>query len=284
MASVDFKITQRIEQAYARAIRKLIVPAFPAQRPDQSLEDWLAEIAQLSERRDIADAAAFIAGQMARWVNVVNARGWREASARAQRSQMLYRLLEKELQGPVGVRLRRIVKDNASYITKIPREISEKLTADIAHAQQAGLRPKAIERMMRERFPKMTRNRIRLIARTESMKASAALTESRADELGLPAYEWITSRDSRVRPSHRNLDGVIVLYSDPPAPEALIGQRSTLGRGHAGCFPQCRCPQAPLLTLDDVRWPHRVHRHGSIVMMTRVEFANWSGLRERRAA
>jgi len=199
----------------------------------------LAEVARISERRDIADAAAFIAGRMGMWINSVNQRTWREAAARSTRSRMLHQLLQRELQGPVGELFRQLVKDNAQYITRIPREISEHLTEHIAKAQQAGARPETIAKFMRERFPAMTKNRIRLIARTETIKASSALTQARSEELDIPAYEWLTSQDSRVRKSHRKMQGVIVLYNDPPSPEALVGEKSTLGHYHAGNAPNC---------------------------------------------
>lgn len=284
MAKTDFTLPRRIEQMYQGAIRRLIVPEIPKKQPDQTFEQWLAYIAGISERRDIADAAAFIAARMVRWVNVLNARSWREASAQAQRSRMLHGLLMREMKGPVGDRVLELVRENAKYITRIPREVSEHLTHDILRMQQAGSRPETIARLMRQRFPKMTASRIRLIARTESMKASASLTEARSEELKIPGYVWRTSRDSRVRPSHRHMDNVIVLYNDPPSPEALIGERSTLGKYHAGNAPNCRCPQLPLLTLDDVKWPHRVYRRGHIDYMSRMQFADFSGLRERRAA
>jgi SPP1 gp7 family putative phage head morphogenesis protein len=280
----DFTVTRRIELEYQRLIRRLMLSSIPQRKPDVSFEQWIAELAAVSERRDVADAAAYVAGEMGRWVNVLNARTWREAATRAQRSSMLHRLLQREMAGPVGIALRRIVDENAAYISSIPRKVAQQLTGEIAEAQQAGARPEAIAKMMRHRFPQLTRTRINLIARTETMKASAALTQARAEHLGLPCYEWLTSEDTRVRPSHKNMEGVIVFYDDPPSPEALIGEKSTLGRGHGGTFPNCRCPQSPLLTLDDVKWPHRVHRNGRIMSMTRIAFRNLSGMKERTAA
>jgi SPP1 gp7 family putative phage head morphogenesis protein len=279
-----FDIPNRIEEMYRRAIRRILIPEFHRKPEEQSYTDWLREIASISERRDVADAAAYIAGQMVNWVNVKNAQTWREAAMRAQRGQMIYRLLQRELRGVIGDRVRDLVRENATLITRIPNEIAERLTADIAKAQQAGERPEAIEKYMRTMFPRMTKNRIRLIARTESMKASTALTQARSEELELPAYVWMTSHDSRVRDSHRNMDGVIVLWRDPPSPEALIGERSTLGHYHVGDCPNCRCTPIVILTLDDVQFPARVYSYGRIKYMMMDEFSRLTRIRERRAA
>jgi SPP1 gp7 family putative phage head morphogenesis protein len=282
--AAGFNLPRRIEMAYQSAIRRLILPAFHPKPPEQSYEDWLAEVARISERRDIADAAAFIAGRMCAWVNVQNQRTWREAAARSTRSRMLHQLLQRELQGPVGELFRQLVKDNAQYITRIPREISEHLTEHIAKAQQAGTRPETIAKFMRERFPAMTKSRIRLIARTETQKASAALTHARADDLNIPFLIWETSQDARVRKSHRNLQGVLMQFADPPQPEQLIGERSTLGHGLPGEFPNCRCYAHVVLTMEDISWPAKMYANGRLFRITRAEFKRRFNLEEREAA
>jgi len=284
---VDFGIPRRIELEYQAAIRKLIVPEIPKKTEDMSFQEWLQTLARISERRDIADAAAHLAGQMVLWVNVVNARTWRAASARSQRSAMLYRLLQREMSEPVGRLYRDLVRENAQYISSVPADVASHLTGEIASAQQAGARPETISRMMRIRFPELTGSRIQLIARTETMKASSALTQVRSEELNLPFYIWITSMDGRVRPSHRNLNGVVIPWNDPPSPEDLIGVRSSLGHYHSGNCPNCRCTQIVVLTLDDVFQfgpVARVYNQGRIVNMGRAQFVRFSGLREERAA
>lgn len=284
---VDFTIPRRIELQYQAAIRKLLVPELPKKSEEMSFDEWLQALARMSERRDIADAAAFLAGQMIEWVNVVNARTWRVASARSQRSAMLYRLLQDEMRGPVGLAYRNLVRENAEYISSIPAVVARHLTGDIARAQQAGARPETVAKMMRHRFPELTSSRIELIARTETMKASSALTQVRSEALNLPFYIWITSEDGRVRPSHRNLNGVVIPWNDPPSPEALIGQRSSLGHYHSGNCPNCRCTQIVVLTLDDifgVKATARVYAHGQIANMGRAQFARFSGIQEERAA
>lgn len=279
-----FEIPRRIEEQYQRAIRRILLPEIPKKEPEESIQDWLKKLAGISEKRDLADAAAWIAGQMVRWVAADNEKSWRAASAKAQRSRMLYRLLQQEMAGPVGVKVRSIVEENARLISRIPLEVSERLTADVLKMQQAGARPETVMRFLRERFPSMAKWKIKVIGRTETAKASTALTRARAEELDLPFYVWETSRDTRVRPSHKNLQGVLIAFDDPPQPEALIHEHSTLGKGAPGEFPNCRCHPRVVLTLDDVTWPVRMYASNRINYITREQFRNRYGVTEERAA
>lgn len=279
----EFSLPRRIEQEYSTAIRRMLERAFPVKRTEQSWEEWLAGIAAISERRDLANAAGFLARKMVQWVNVVNARSWREAASRSQRSRLLYQLLQREMSGKTGETVRRIVRDNAQFISSVPRKISEELTGEILRAQQRGLRPEAIAKMIRQRFPQVMKSRIQLISRTESSKASTALSRARAEELDLPAYRWQTVQDTRVRASHRNMNGVVVFWNEPPSPERLVNERD-YGKYNAGDTFNCRCVPVSVLTVDDLKFPCRVFHGGAIRYMTRTEFMRVSGIRERRAA
>ena len=98
-----------------------------------------------------------------------------------------------------------------------------------------------------------------------------SFNKSRARSAGLHWYVWQTCQDSKVRPSHQNLQGVIVNYNEAPNAELLIGN----GPGkkhHAGTGKGCRCYDAPLVMASDVHWPARVHYQGKIRIMTLKEF------------
>jgi SPP1 gp7 family putative phage head morphogenesis protein len=141
----------------------------------------------------------------------------------------------------------------------------------IAESQREGVRPETIAKQLRERVPQLTRSRAALIARTEVAKATTGLTEARSEEMGIGWYLWSTSRDSRVRPSHRKMQNVLVAWNDPPSPELLIGEKS-VGRYHAGEIYNCRCDAQPAVTLDVFKWPMKVYSRGRIQYMTRAKF------------
>jgi SPP1 gp7 family putative phage head morphogenesis protein len=281
-----FSPKKKLEQEYASNIGKILKRVLPPLRPkEQTLQEWLAAIAARSQQKDIWEASDWLARKMVAETEKQNYTTWREAAAKSSQSQKLYRLLQKEMQGQTGITVRKLITENAAYIRSIPLLQATKLTEEISRATQRGARPETINKMMRTRFPQLLRSRVKLIARTETAKASAALTKARCSELNIDWYVWLTSRDVRVRTSHKNMNGVLVPWSEAPSPEALVGEDSTLGHYHSGECPNCRCTQRVVLTLDDVQFPVRVYWHGKIQQMNKQEFkAIAGGLEERIAA
>jgi hypothetical protein len=269
----DFGATKRLQKEYEKGIRQIVRCAIPVKLPEQTLEQWLASIAAKSQESDIQEASDYLARRMVAQTNILNARTWREAAARSQHSRKLYGLLQKEMQGITGSRVTALVRENAALIRSIALEAAVTLTGEVTKAQQMGARPATVAKMLRTRFPELLRSRVNLISRTETQKASTALTQARCEELGVDFYVWETSQDGdRVRASHRNMQGVLIPWHTPPSPEALIGERSTLGSYHAGACPNCRCTQYVVLSVDDIAWPRRVYWNGSITMMDKQRF------------
>lgn len=267
----DFGATKRLQKEYEKGIRQIAKRAIPVKLPEQTLEQWLAAIAARSQEQDIQEASDFLAKRMISWTNVLNARTWREAAARSQHSRKLYSLLQKEMAGITGSRVTALVRENAALISSLPLEAALTLTGEVARAGQAGARPGTIAKMMRQRFPELLRSRVNLISRTETQKASTALTQARCEELGVDFYVWSTSDDIRVRDSHKLMNDVLVPWHTPPAPELLAGERSQ-GHYHAGQIFNCRCTQLPMLHHDDLTWPRRVYWNGQVSMMDKQRF------------
>lgn len=109
-----------------------------------------------------------------------------------------------------------------------------------------------------------------LIARTETAKLQTVILESRATSLGSKVYEWLASNDSRTRPSHKEMNGVIVFWNFS---KPLLDNM----RGHAGEFPNCRCSPEPMFDKDDFdKHGYKVYdyRKDSIIIMTKSELLN----------
>ena len=268
----SFSPTQRLEKAYEQGIKQIVHRVLTPKHPEQTLDQWLAELAERSQQEDIQRASETLAERMTKWVNVGNQKTWREAAARSMKSQKLFSLLEKEMQGATGDAVRRIIQQNAQLISSIPLEAAQKLTDEVTKAQQRGARAGTIAKMMKARFPELVRSRVNLIARTESAKTSLALTQARCEELNIDFAEWGTSEDVRVRPSHKLMDKVIFPWNDLPSPEALAGEKSTLGTYGPGGCPNCRCVVYPILSLEDIKFPARVYHGGSIHQMNKQDF------------
>ncbi len=268
-----FDLPRRIERAYRAAINKIVGRVLTPKLPQETLEQWLGKIAERSRQEDIREASELLARQMVAAADSSNQKTWRSAAAKWSGGRRLYRLLQQELQGtPLGAKVQTIIRENAAYISSIPLEAAQTLVDEVTKAQQAGARPSTIAKMTRARFPALLKSRVNRLARTEVSKASEALTQSRAELVGSPGYVWLTSKDVLVRSSHKHMEDVIILWNDPPAPEALVGEKSTLGKYHAGCAPNDRCTQEVILDIDDVSWPHKVYSNGAIKRMTRAEF------------
>lgn len=85
----------------------------------------------------------------------------------------------------------------------------------------------------------------KLIARTETAKLQTAILENRAVDIGGVVYKWRASHDKRTRPSHREMDNVIVFWKQQkPLRDNM--------RGHAGEFPNCRCTPQPIFDESDL--------------------------------
>jgi len=81
--------------------------------------------------------------------------------------------------------------------------------------------------------------RAKLIARDQTQKTNAAITQVRNQNLGITEYVWLAHHDDRTRPSHRANDGKTFSWDKPP--------KET---GHPGRDINCRCGSKAILNFD----------------------------------
>ena len=223
----------------------------------------LARYAATKEFQRLCEQAA---SQTATMLAVGQMRSWRAAAMASARGRRLFLALRKELKTKrIGGQIRQIVDANSQLIKTVPHNLAERFSRMAAETQYAGKRPDELLEIFKKMAPHLTDVEARRIARTESAKAATALVEARANAFGLGLYIWDTVDDQRVRDSHRNMEGVICAWNDPPNPEALAGEENVYGSYHpAGIF-NCRCVPLPVVDLLDIKFPARVHNHGTIV-------------------
>ena len=197
---------------------------------------------------------------------------WRMAARENSNGRVIYDALRKELQGSVGGLVALEINRNAEIIKSLPLDIARQVTNYISDESIKGRRAGDIAGDILRKFSGMTRNKAALIARTEVSKTSTALTQARCENIGLDWYRWRTSEDSRVRDSHRLMDGVLVKWTNPPSPERLEGLKNPPAPYHPGNIYNCRCYPGPVVNLDNVKWPAKVFSSGIITMMTRSQF------------
>ncbi|EDB6599538.1 hypothetical protein AHR24_22665 [Salmonella enterica subsp. diarizonae] len=151
--------------------------------------------------------------------------------------------------------MEKAVSDNVDLITSIHTNFIHDIGAAVFDNMKDGGRHENLIDLIKERG-EVTRNRARFIARDQTSKLNADLTEVRNVALGLDLYEWGGTGDERERDSHFVLNGMLCKYSDPTVYSDDGGKtwkkRSTIGAfiGKPGEDYQCRCLALPYVSWD----------------------------------
>lgn len=158
-------------------------------------------------------------------------------------------------EGAIKPEMEKAVRDNVDLITSIHTDFIHDIGAAVFDNMKDGGRHENLIDIIKERG-NVTRNRARLIARDQTSKLNADLTEARNVALGLDLYEWGGTGDERERDSHFVLNGMLCKYSDPTVYSDDDGKtwkkRSTIGAfiGKPGEDYQCRCLALPRVSWD----------------------------------
>jgi SPP1 gp7 family putative phage head morphogenesis protein len=264
-----FHRPRRLEISFQNALDKLMRSWITLPKSAE-LESIIAYLSNGGGERFIA-AAQGLARGMVTAVAVENAASWREAAAKSSQGARIYNLLRNEMAGPVGTKMRGLVAQHATLIRSIPQDLAQDVASQIATRQMRGERADVIARDISKRFPNIIKSRVATLARTQVSVTAESITRVRAERLGAGWYQWLSSEDSRVRPSHRKMDKVLCAYDDPPSPEALDGEKSVV-KYAAGCIWNCRCTGVPIIDLDEVSWPAKVYAGSNITRMSRAKF------------
>lgn len=127
---------------------------------------------------------------------------------------------------------------NVQLIKSISSQYLDKVQNAVTQAVVNGKPNKDLVQQIKD-IGKTTEKRAIFIARDQSSKLNAALTQARHEDVGIKKYMWSTSLDERVRDSHADKEGQIFEYANPPA-----------DTGNPGHDFNCRCVAIPVL--DDV--------------------------------
>lgn len=132
------------------------------------------------------------------------------------------------------------VADNVDLIKTIPRRfhasLRERLEQELVDAPFDKQR---LTQLLQKEFKSSGYN-LRRIARDQTSKTIGGLTEIRHRQLGIEGYEWVTSQDERVRPTHVANSGQMFSWASPP-----------IDTGHPGQDIQCRCVAVPVILQRD---------------------------------
>jgi len=267
---------------------------WPQFQPITNPFDILLKLRSIANSRQFNEYAQAAATHMVGEVRKENDQHWRTASAEIhfKKAQQIHEALKKELSTtPRGAVVQEIIEKNATLIKKdIPADTAKRISETARDMTFQGKRSDEIAEEIKKDLPKITEGRIKLIARTETSKASTALSEARARALNLNWYIWRTSEDGAVRASHKLMDDVLISWDDPPDPESLAlaagimekrGNKSyppvSVGKYHAGNVFNCRCYPENVVSIDIIDFPHKVYTNGVIQRMTKAQFEEIAG-------
>jgi SPP1 gp7 family putative phage head morphogenesis protein len=177
-------------------------------------------------------------------VNQRNLTAWRKHAAAMSAA------LRLELStAPVGEALQALLAAQVDLITSLPwdaaRDVQEASTDALLTSARYPEREAEIEAALARAHPdwieRKLRTRATLIARTETARSASVLVQARAEHIGANEYEWLTSGDWKVRPSHRRLNHSRQRWDDPPLSDAPDYH------SHPGQIFNCRCVALPIL-------------------------------------
>ncbi|CAM0007689.1 head morphogenesis [Vibrio phage K367 g1] len=103
------------------------------------------------------------------------------------------------------------VKDNVRLIKSIPDQYLTQVESIVLGNMRAGMRPSAINQQLQDQFG-VTERRARVISRDQVSKASNGLAKKRMESSGFKYFQWIDSKDSRVRSRHKHIANKVTKY------------------------------------------------------------------------
>lgn len=277
MIMSKWTIKRRTELAYQRAITKLLEDCYFISVTALSSGNLVDKINDYVESKAFDEFVSAVAGTMVSNLFGDIGKSWREAARLDSNGRLIYDLLMDDLSGQRGDRIRQIVADNAKLIRSLPQSVADDVTAYVMRETLKGRRSEDIEKDLYKLFPRRSKARAKLIARTETAKAQSALLRSDCELVGAEYYIWRSTHDVRTRTAHSHMDGIICNWNDPPNPERLFRENKVkpYGEYHPGETFNCRCYAVPLVSQYQlIENTYRMHQHGRIIRVTKAELLN----------
>lgn len=143
------------------------------------------------------------------------------------------------------------VEENVGLIKSLPQETLTEMQNIVSQGFKTGKSVTSIVGDIRNTYG-IKKSSARLLARDQLGKLNSQLTRQQQTDAGVSEYVWSTSKDSRVRDSHRSLDGKTFKWSDPPV---VTPPGKPVRRCHPGEDYQCRCVALPVFDISTIDIP-----------------------------
>lgn len=157
----------------------------------------------------------------------------------------------RDIEVPLDPNLAEQLKD--AYTTNLEMYINDwhqtqvlRLKKKVAQNVQQGFRAEnLIQGIQSERA--ISYNKAKFLAKQETSLMVSKYRQIRYEEVGVRKYMWSTSRDVRVRPDHKELQGKIFDFNQPP-----VTDHATMARNNPGEDYGCRCVAIPVLSTHNM--------------------------------
>lgn len=173
------------------------------------------------------------------------------------------------------------VKKNIKHINVIEPELSEEQTNEIAGTYTENMKGYVIKDFAQERIPEMRRKiqelvlkgyrtdkvqellqkeygiaarKAKFLAQNETAIMLSEYKKVTYKEMGFNKFIWRTITDGRERELHKQLNGTVWSYDNPPVIDERTGNRGLPGQSY-----NCRCMQIPYM--DDTPFDHNIQDH-----------------------
>lgn len=141
--------------------------------------------------------------------------------------------------------------DNLEYYIKKwqPEEII-KMREVVGQMAIEGKSRLTIQEYIQNQF-KVSQRKAKFLTRNESSIAVTEYLSAKYQEEGFQEFKWITNLDGRERELHKQLNGKIFRFDDPPI-IYINEKRGTIQKGLPGETYNCRCTFVPVLSKEQL--------------------------------
>jgi len=142
-------------------------------------------------------------------------------------------------------------EENVNYITSLPSELLSKVQEIVLWGYETK-QPLVNVYVRLEKQLGITKSQARMIARDQIGTLNSRVTRFEHESMGCSKYVWKSKHDERVRECHRELDGTIQSWNNPPLMwyMTLSGKRYTGRACHPGEDYGCRCVAIPVFDVN----------------------------------
>lgn len=137
-------------------------------------------------------------------------------------------------------------KNLEGYLEDLKQEQIERLKEKTQANAALGYRSDRLAKIVQTELG-VSKTRATFIARQETAMLVSKFREERYKSAGVRQYIWSTSKDQRVRPDHKDLNGQVFDWDNPPIVDKAHGRR-----GHPGTDFGCRCIALPVVRLGAI--------------------------------